>query len=216
MNDHPATVSAKEMRALDLRAQAEFGIPGLILMENAGRAVAETAMIRMPEASSKIAILCGPGNNGGDGLVAARYLWNRGYPVSVFLFKEPSSYRGDTLINWHIVEKIGIPTERFSPSIPLNAYSLAIDALLGTGLNTDVSGLHAEAVIQLNASGIPVIAVDIPSGLDADTGIPRGTAVKAEITVTMALPKTGMVKSCAAAYVGKMVIADIGFPRRMP
>ena len=215
MNDLLATVSAREMRELDRRAHEEFGIPGLILMENAGRAVAEAAMSNTQDRLARIAILCGSGNNGGDGMVAARYLWNQGRFVSVFLIKDPVAFHGDALVNWHIVEKLGIPAKPFGPSVTLDDFSLVIDALLGTGLNSNVSGIYAEAIDRMNASGIPVIAVDIPSGLDADTGIPRGSAVKAEVTVTMAFPKTGMNNDSAAPFVGKMIVADIGFPRQL-
>jgi NAD(P)H-hydrate epimerase len=209
------TVTAEEMRLLDRRATDEFGIPSLLLMENAGRIVADAALPFLQEAERKTAVIvCGSGNNGGDGLVAARYLFNRGIPVTVVLVKPADSFKGDAQVNFRIIKALGIPTAQFDGSLPRHG-TLLIDALLGTGIKGTVGGLYADAIAAMNTAGTPVLAVDIPSGMDADTGAVPGTAVKAAVTVTMGLAKRGMVLPAAAPYIGRLIIADIGFPKQL-
>jgi NAD(P)H-hydrate epimerase len=215
-NNKIKTVTAEEMRALDRRATEEYHLPSLLLMENAGRAVAENAADILEHAGEKsVTVLCGSGNNGGDGLVAARYLFNRGCEVKVLLPGPENGFTGDALLNLHIVQAMGIPVTTFAASLLKPAPALLIDALLGTGLKGPVRAPFIEAIESINAAGKPVLAVDIPSGLDADTGAVHGHAVRASVTVTMAMAKKGMIIPSAAPYVGRLVIADIGFPRLM-
>jgi NAD(P)H-hydrate epimerase len=207
-------VTRDRIRAIDQRVIHEYDLPGLVLMENAGRAVADAVDARAPHGS--VLVVAGPGNNGGDGLVAARHLHNRGYDVRVVLFAEPKP-GSDPDVFLRVVRRI-LPVETgdirrvLSEAVP----GAIIDALLGTGLSRPVSGDLAEWIRAMNArdrSRTLLVAVDIPSGLDADTGKPLGVAVEADITVTMALPKVGFQQPGADRYTGHVVVADIGMPR---
>jgi NAD(P)H-hydrate epimerase len=210
-------VTAEQMRELDRKAVEERGVPGLTLMENAGRAVADAAY-RMTEGHPErpIVILCGRGNNGGDGFVAARHLADMGRTVRVLLAAARGDVTGDAKENLQRLDGGGIPAEEITEGEAAGAYlnhsSLVVDALLGTGLSGKVRGLPGKLIEVINDSGRPVLAVDIPSGLDADTGEPLGMAVRATETVTMGLPKLGMVLHPGVDHVGRMVVAEIGFP----
>ncbi|MFH1369168.1 MAG: NAD(P)H-hydrate epimerase [Elusimicrobiota bacterium] len=210
------SVTSAEMREIDRRATEEFGVASRTLMENAGKAVADAAeSIAKSSVNKRILVLCGPGNNGGDGLVAARYLQNRGYKVKVLLIKEPGAFKGDTLENYKLAENLWLDMHVFGDSTIFRDYDVVIDALLGTGTKGEIAGAYKLAIDYINSSGVPVVSVDIPSGLDADTGMVFGTAVKAQITVTMALPKKGFENPEAAQYLGKLIIADIGIPEEL-
>ena len=200
------------MRELDRRATEEFHIPSLTLMENAGKAVAEAAE-KLAVKTKKILILCGSGNNGADGIVAARYLHNRGCKVKVLLMKKPD--KGDALKNYQVAESLWVDMSMYEDFIIFSGYEVIIDALLGTGSKGDITGPYHMAIESINSSGIPVVSVDIPSGLDPDTGEPAGTAVKATITVTMALPKKGFDNPKAKEYLGRVEVADIGIPKEL-
>ena len=176
-------VTRKEIQEIDRRAIEEFCIPQNSLMENAGLAVVEQA-VKMVASGARISIVCGKGNNGGDGLVAARVLRGQGYDVSVVKPDSDDAIDGD----------------------------LVIDAILGTGLSREVRGPALERINQINAFG-NVLAVDLPSGMDADTGKPLGAAVKAKVTVTMGLPKIGFRE--AGALTGEIFVAEIGFPPQL-
>lgn len=213
-------VTAEQMRQLDARATAEFGIPSLLLMENAGRAVAEVALRFLDDASrGRVLVVAGQGNNGGDGFVAARHLHNAGVDVTVAYFGDRNKAGGDALTNMEIAEKMGIriegnPGDKFwKEAYP--ATDLVIDALLGTGVNGEVRQPLARVIDRINLfapHGIPIVAVDVPSGVDADTGSVLGEAVGADVTVTFALPKIGLVSYPGASKVGDLVIADISIP----
>jgi NAD(P)H-hydrate epimerase len=210
-------VTAQQMRELDHRAIQERGIPSLELMERAGRAVAEAAC-RMagPCPDRPVVVVCGGGNNGGDGLVAARWLAQMGRSVEVFLLAGRGELRGDARTNLERLEEGGLAaTEVRAPEAVRQACQQAavvVDALLGTGPSEPLRGLAPQVIEAINASRRPVLAVDVPSGLHADSGRPLGDAVMAAETVTMGLPKLGLFMSPGADCAGRVTVADIGFP----
>jgi ADP-dependent NAD(P)H-hydrate dehydratase / NAD(P)H-hydrate epimerase len=208
-------VTAEEMRAIDRATSERFGVPSLMLMENAGSAVAEHALIRYG-AEQKAVVLCGKGNNGGDGFVAARVLRENGRTVQVVLLADPTELRGDAAVMFGklpmavIVVKSSDDLKQERPRIFLGA-DYFIDAILGTGFKPPVSGLYAEAIAMLNASQAPVIAVDIPSGADADAmGQQKGTIARADAIVTFTAPRPAHV--FGALTTGPTYVADIGSP----
>jgi hydroxyethylthiazole kinase-like uncharacterized protein yjeF len=207
--------TAKQMARMDSFAIDHLHIPGLILMENAGRGIAEIAISMLGDPRDKTAhIYCGPGNNGGDGYVVARHLLNNGYSIKTFIFSSRSHIKGDALINLQILENMGqdpVWVESIS-EIPDEIPHLLIDALLGTGTTGPPRGLFADAVERLNVNPAPKLAIDIPTGVNADTGEVLGTAVRADITATMALPKAGLLLGKGRAHTGTLKIIDIGMP----
>jgi len=210
-------VTAQQMRELDRRAIHERGLAGLTLMENAGRAVAAAARRMLGPCSDRtIVVLCGPGNNGGDGFVAARHLAADGLNVQVYLAGSADEVAGDARENLHRLAEAGLSaTEVDDPARlakPLCQAGLVIDALLGTGLSGKVRGLPGQLIEALNDARRPVLAVDVPSGLDADSGEPLGLAVRARETVTMGLPKIGLFLYPGMDYAGRVTVADIGLP----
>ncbi len=216
-------VYAREMQALDRFTIEEVGVPAEVLMENAGRGVAELILECFPgEARRGVLILCGPGNNGGDGLVVARHLHQRGLPVKVVLLAPEEKYRGESASNLRVVKYLGLPLEKALSEEEVEALrpalagaGLVVDAIFGTGLSRDLSGRFARTVELLHESGRPVVAVDMPSGLSADTGRPLGVAVRATLTATMALPKVGQVIYPGREYVGELRVVDIGMPGKV-
>ncbi len=212
-----------QMRDADRRTIEEIGIPSIVLMENAGRAVAAAIEARFAERDrARVAILCGRGNNGGDGLVVARVLAERGAAVSVFLLARADDVRGDARTNLDVARRLGLAVteapdvtawEACRPDVV--ASDLVVDALVGTGLRAPLEGLLAAVAADVNAAGLPVVAVDLPSGLSADTGACRGVCLRARITVTLGAPKIPLVVSPAAGWAGEMVVADIGIPARI-
>ena len=211
-----------EVRSLDARAIEDYGIPGVVLMENAGRGAADIALAMLAGIDApRVAILCGKGNNGGDGFVMARHLHNRGIPVETFYTGHAGEAgEGDAAVNMRIVLKMGLPFEEIvSPEQMaalgkrLQDYDLIVDALLGTGLTGEVREPLRSLILAINASKRPVLAVDIPSGLDADEGRPLAAAVKAARTATFAATKLGFTKPEGVQYCGKVTVIDIGAPR---
>lgn len=202
------------MRALDSRATEEFGIPSLLLMENAGLGIAELAASEI--SSGKIVVVAGKGNNGGDGFVAARHLHNRGFAVHILLLSDPKMLQGDATLNFDIVSRMKIPCETFNDAKEhLGEASLIIDAIFGIGLKKPLEGPYADAVNVINESRKPVLAIDVPSGIDADTGDVRGAAIKATVTGTLGLPKNGLFRGAGALHAGKIAVVDIGLPRQV-
>ncbi len=216
-------VTAEEMRLADNSAINEYGIPGAVLMENAGQALARQAEKMLGTlAGKKIAIFCGGGNNGGDGLVAARHLYNRGCEVRLYFLADPEVFRGDALINYNIITNMGITGFQLLEGNRLNvarmalwSSDLAIDAIFGTGMRDNVQDIALEVINMLNESNTPVIACDIPSGLSSSTGQPLGAAVKAAATVTFGFCKMGLVLPAARQFVGELVVADISLPMQV-
>ncbi len=206
-------VTAGQMREIDRATIEDHGFPGCVLMENAGRAVAEAAVELLPPAGRAL-VLAGKGNNGGDGFVAARHLVERGYEADVALIAEASGLRGDADLNLRHARAFGIPV-RESPDDAailelLGRADVVIDALLGTGLSGSVSGRVAEVLTLLGAHSGPIVAVDVPSGLDADTGVLLGPVPRAAITVTFGLPKQGLYLYPGRACCGRIRVAPIG------
>ncbi len=211
-----------EMRELDRIAIEEKGIPGLLLMENAGRGVVGAMEKFFPNLNRySIIVIAGKGNNGGDGLVVARHLYNRGMDVEIVLLSDPSSIKGDALENLKIVKDMGIPIYSITDQEDLKILReklkkgnlIIVDAIFGTGLNTPVEGIPSEAIQLINASGARVVSIDLPSGVDASTGRILGHAVKADLTVTFALPKVGHLLFPGADHTGRLEIVDISIPR---
>ena len=209
--------TAEQMREFDRRAVEEFGVKSLDLMESAGRHVFEAVLDMFGSVKDKqVAIIAGRGNNGGDGFVAARYLRGAGAKVSIFLIGDPADIKGDARINYDIIAKSGLEIQSAEGiQETLSRSDAIIDAIFGTGLKGEVTGLAAEVIRAINESGRPVVAVDIPSGLDADTGRIWGICVKADTTVTFALPKIGLLTYPGASCVGRLIVADIGIPHQL-
>lgn len=211
-----------QIREIDRRAIEELGLPGVVLMENAGRSVVELLeQRRQPDRSTPVVIVCGKGNNAGDGFVVARHLENRGFKVEVLLAAEPGTFTGDAAVMYRVIERSKV-TIQYLPqatvadwiaAINRRGAPLLLDALLGTGLVGDVREPFTSVIHAINASGAEVISVDIPSGLDCDTGRPLGCAVKASLTVTFVAQKQGFDAPAASDYTGEVLVADIGIPR---
>lgn len=203
-------VSAAEMAAIDRRTIDELGLPGSVLMETAGRAVARACLRHWPRAS-RIRVLSGPGNNGGDGFVAARTLQALGRDVVVALVgARVDALKGDAALHAGAFARFG--GRIVGDPADLGPGDLVVDALFGTGLRRPLAGDAAAAVAWIEASGMPVVAADIPSGICSDTGRVLGLAVRASRTVTMGLPKIGLLLHPGAAHAGVLEVAEIGFP----
>jgi NAD(P)H-hydrate epimerase len=200
-----------QVREVDRRATEQYHVPGIVLMENAARAVADEAWRMLGGAPADVDIVCGGGNNGGDGLAVARHLHNRGCRVRIRLATDPSHYQGDALINWQIVAAMGL--EVLGPErLAIGKTALLIDALFGTGLSKPPQGVYAECIEAMNGAGVDVLAVDLPSGLDCDTGLPLGACVRAKRTVTFVAEKSGFANPVAKEYTGEVIVGDIGCP----
>jgi NAD(P)H-hydrate epimerase len=224
-------VTAQEMQQLDRRAIEDCGIPGVILMENAGLGVLREMTRRYGDLTGKmVTVVAGKGNNGGDGFVVARHLYQKGIRVKVYLTGQKDSVKGDAKVNLQIYTKIGGELQELEGSkitgrdletlrSVLNQSHVIVDAIFGTGLTStrsDPSGLIISQIINLmNESGRPIVAVDIPSGICADTGEILGTAVMADLTVTFGLPKRGHYLYPGAAYRGVLRVVDIGIPKSL-
>ena len=203
--------TAGEMREIDRITMEDYGISGLVLMERAGLAVALRVKTLFP--SKKVVVLCGGGNNGGDGLAAARNLFNWGFKVSVLVVANKDALGADCSVQYKIAKKIGVPLD-FRRTISEKDIhgAVVIDAIFGTGLarpvKSDIGGLF----VLLNSSGVPVVAIDIPSGVSSDTGEILGEAIMADYTVALGLPKRGHFLYPGKEYAGTIFIEDIGIP----
>lgn len=211
---------AEEMRRLDEQATQDYGIPGIVLMENAGVAVArEIETITGGVSDKKICIFAGKGKNGGDGFAAARHLSNRGAKVKVFLLAARDAVQGDAAMQMDILARMGVDVVEVTGirdwdkvKIGVAFADCLVDALLGTGYGREITGAMAQAVELINHAGKTVVAVDIPSGVQPDTGQIGACAVRADYTVTFGLPKPGLLLYPGAAYAGKWTVADSGLP----
>jgi NAD(P)H-hydrate epimerase len=213
-------LNSAQMREADRRTTDDIGIPSLVLMENAGRqavAAMEAMYGDLPE--RQVAVLCGRGNNGGDGFVIARTLAQRGVEVSVFLIGRVADVRGDARTNLEILGRLGLTIVEVADSQAWELHfsevsdcTLIVDAIFGTGLNAPVTGLIESVIADVNASAIPVVAIDLPSGLSADSADLIGPSIEAGLTVTLAAPKLPLVLPPAETRAGDIVIADIGIP----
>ncbi len=231
-------LSRDEVRELDRRAIEDFGVPGIVLMENAGRGAAELLMRLNPE-KAPVVVLCGPGNNGGDGFVIARHLDIHGWPVKVWLVRPEDNRRSfgfsqaAAAIDRRLSPDCETNAEIWSHSQPLHSNEKpgnewkealvkdvtdagwVVDSLFGTGLSRPLAAPFDELIPFLNASGKPVLAVDIPSGLDCDTGEPLGPTIRAAHTATFVALKKGFLNPASRDWTGEVHVIDIGAPRAL-
>ncbi len=210
-------LTCAEARELDRRAIEEIGIPGMVLMENAGRGMA--ALLVSLGVQGPVVVCCGKGNNGGDGYVIARYLDAWGIAVKVLLFSDPRELTGDAADHYQILSHCRIP---ITVLIPLDRAVLrreladaawVVDALFGSGLKGPVRPPYDAVIDEINACSARVLAADIPSGLDSDTGRPLGPTVRAHVTATIVAPKRGFAEAGASEWLGNVHVIDIGLPR---
>ena len=213
-------LNAAQMREADRRTIEDIGVPSLVLMENAGRQVVAAMEAAFEDLTTRhVAVLCGRGSNGGDGFVVARTLAQRGVQCSVFVLGQIADVHGDARVNLGILGRLDVTVVEVIDAqawelhySEISRSDLIVDALFGTGLKTALSGLYETVVADVNGSPIPVVAIDLPSGLSADTHQIIGQAIEATLTVTMAAPKLPLVLPPAEAHVGDLVIADIAIP----
>ena len=215
-------ISREDVRRTDRCAIEQLGIPGVILMENAGRQVADAAEQLLGGAvGRRVAVVAGAGNNGGDGYVAARHLHLRGAKVVTFIVCEPTRITGDAAINLDAIRQLGHDIRPLAGgqigdlADRLAGVDLVIDAVGGTGIKGALRGDAAAAVEQINAAGRPVVAVDIPTGLDCDSGRADGPVVRAAVTVTFLARKKGFDAPGAGEFTGEVIVADIGIPAEL-
>jgi len=199
-----------DARAYDRRCIEAFGIPGIVLMENAAIGCATIAGERLA-AASRVTVACGPGQNGGDGYAIARHLAIAGHAVEIVALGVPSP-GSDAAIMREIASRMGVPIRPFAAEPARVAADFLVDALFGTGLDRPLADEALAAVRWMDASGLPILAVDLPSGLDADTGTPRPACVRATVTATMAATKRGFAASGASAFLGEVRVVPIGGP----
>ena len=213
-----------EVREIDRKAIEEYEIPGIILMENAGRNVAEEVLKMLPGTdSARVAIFCGKGNNGGDGFVIARHLYNKGVDVSVYLTTEVSHVLsdGDASMNLKILLNMNFEIKELKEEYiegigkELYEYNVIVDAIFGTGLRGEVREPVRTLIAKINDADMPVVSVDIPSGLSCDDGVVLGAAVKATKTVTFVAAKTGFFQECGQDYIGELILSDISVPKEL-
>jgi NAD(P)H-hydrate epimerase len=209
-----ASLTRDEARAFDRWAIDVIGIPGLVLMENAGRGAARVLSdlgVRGP-----VVLCCGKGNNGADGLVMARHLRNWGADARVLLCARPADLTSEAAVHWHITQQLAIPCQCWPEldesrlEAELSQADWIVDALFGTGLTGPVRAPFDRTIACINGAPGRVLAVDIPSGLDADAGAPLGPTVRAQHTVTFVAPKRGYVNPAASAWLGQVHVVDIG------
>jgi NAD(P)H-hydrate epimerase len=213
-------LNADQMREADRRTIQDIGIASLVLMENAGRqVVAAVESLYSDLAERRIAIVCGKGNNGGDGFVAARTLQQRGFDVSVFVIGSVNDVKGDARTNLEILGRIGQPVVEVADETAwelhgaeITGHDLIIDALFGTGVTTPLTGFYETVVADINEAGVPIVSIDIPSGMSANSPDLIGDCIEATVTVTLGAPKLPLVLPPAEMKSGEVVIADIGIP----
>jgi NAD(P)H-hydrate epimerase len=217
---YPAIMTREEVRAFDAWAIEQLGLPGMVLMENAGRACSDLIRRQLSGACTpRICIFCGTGNNGGDGFVCARHLFNQGLTPTIVLTGDPDKVKGDARANLDVLIRMGRHIEVLDlSSVDLEARvkglaggsAMVVDAIFGTGLKGEVSAPHARLIRAINGLGVQILAVDIPSGLDCDTGKPLGEAIRAAYTMTFVAMKKGFTSPEAKAHTGEVIVASIG------
>jgi len=213
-------LTASEMARMDRRTIEEIGIPGIVLMENAARGAAAFFIEVVPDLlTRRIAVVAGSGNNAGDGFALARIFHGKGASVSVVCLRPPARLQGDALTNFQIIEKMGVPIHVWDDAADFDAQwqwiresGAVIDAMLGTGLKSEVQGIYRRVIENLNALTVPILAVDLPSGLDASNGKPLGAAVRSSVTATFGFLKIGHLLEPGSEYAGRIEVVDIGIP----
>jgi NAD(P)H-hydrate epimerase len=227
----PFTLTRAQVRELDRRAAKEYGVPGIVLMENAGRACAELLM-RLNPTKKPTVVLCGPGNNGGDGFVIARHLDNNGWPVGLRCCHvgraqidralQSEGRLSDALSNYLVAAKTKLPNAALDgvgsrhPTLTIDLMDheyWVVDAIFGTGLSRPVGAPFDDVIAAVNAYGKQTLAVDIPTGLDCDTGEPLGPTIRASHTATFIAPKKGFLNPNGKKWIGEVHVVDIGVPR---
>jgi NAD(P)H-hydrate epimerase len=223
-------LSQIEIREVDQIAIEQYGVPGVVLMENAGRGCSQ--LISPHWEAGRVVICCGKGNNGGDGFVIARYLENAGWSVQVRLAFPPDSFQGDAAVFLASIQKSGLDVRTIQAEVEapssgrpevswarfqseLNSADLVVDALLGTGLTGSVRSPYKQIIESINASGRPVFAVDLPSGMDCNTGKPLGACIRATRTATMVAEKLGFENPESESLTGLVDVVEIGLPRAL-
>ncbi|MBN2317259.1 MAG: NAD(P)H-hydrate epimerase [Sedimentisphaerales bacterium] len=209
-----------EVRSVDAWAINTLGVPGVVLMENAGRSCAELIEEKLRDITDpKVCIFCGTGNNGGDGYVIARHLLNNNIRVTIIICGDPAKIKGDAKINLDVLERMDQPIEQLNPAddhisdriVRFTAdANIIVDGLFGTGLRGRLSDEYKQLIEGINACRCPILAVDIPSGLDCDSGEPLGASIQATWTVTFVAVKKGFASSNASPYTGEIFVASIG------
>ena len=215
-------VTASESRQFDQLAE-QAGLPSLVLMENAALRVAEVLQQHFElDPPKRIVIVCGKGNNGGDGMALARHLHNIGFQVQVFLLADPDELKGDAAINYRAAFNFGVPIQSITSSDQLSQLveklqtaDLVVDALLGTGIAGEVRGLYADAIPLITQNSTRILSIDIPSGINSDTGEVCGVAVRADATVTLGAVKLGLVLFPGADYAGDLFVGSLGIPEQL-
>ena len=223
------TLTRQQVREVDRRAIEDLGVPGVVLMENAARHAADTVLdlledeLHLVAADAQVGVLCGGGNNGGDGYALARHLHNHGVAVTLCAAVPVADLQGDARTNADICVRLGLPVVNVADDAAAAQAALQwprmhvlVDALLGTGFRGQVRPPVADLIAHCNAvrarHGVRVVAVDVPSGLDCDTGEAASLAIEADLTVTFVAMKAGFAHAAAELYVGRVIVADIGVP----
>lgn len=206
----------KEMQNMDKKAIEQYGISDNLLMENAGLATYLAIAKHFTIENTEFLIFSGVGNNGGDGLVLARKLLSNGAKVRIFVLSDPAKYKNAAYDNWHTIQKLNIPVI-INPGIEaiestIRSDHIIVDAIFGTGLTRDIEGYYFKLIQLINQKNNQIISIDIPSGIDGDTGIIKGIAIKANYTVTFGLPKIGNILYPGYEYTGKLYVSHISFP----
>ncbi len=220
----PAAMTRDQVRNVDRRAIEDYGLPGVVLMENAGRGCVDWLLEL--DVTSRVVICAGRGNNGGDGFVIARHLANHGKDVCVLLFCDPTALRGDAAINFRVIERSGIKIRVITTPLSddeLNALfcdsDWIVDALLGTGTRSSLREPFPAVIRAINRSPARTLSIDLPSGLDCDTGNPVDPSdpisVQADFTATFVARKSGFENPAAVTYTGEIRVIDIGVPQSM-
>lgn len=219
--DEPVVLTREQVRRVDQIAIDDYGIPGMVLMENAGRGAVE-ALLAFDPTLGPVAILCGKGNNAGDGFVIARHLEIRSVPVKVLLLSAPDKLTGDARQNFEILTHAGVPITDLSASVTMagldqhaRSARWLVDALLGTGAKGEPREPFATAIHWMNSQPARRLAVDVPSGLDCDTGVPSAATVRADLTCTFVAAKRGFLTDAAKPYLGELRVLSIGVPPRL-
>jgi NAD(P)H-hydrate epimerase len=219
MSDPTASLMRDDVRGLDRRALDEFHLPGIVLMENGGRGCAE--LLLDLGVTGLVTLCCGKGNNGGDGYVIARHLENAGIDVSVLVFASAEEMTGDAAVNLAVLQAAGTPLRFLTEPRPdelnplLEGSEWIVDALLGTGFRGEVRQPFGTVIESINQAGTNVLAVDLPSGMDCDSGIASGPCVRANHTATFVARKRGFENPSALELTGEVHVVDIGVPRRL-
>ncbi|UCE53767.1 MAG: NAD(P)H-hydrate dehydratase [Desulfobacterales bacterium] len=216
-------VTASEMQEMDRQTIESFGMPGRVLMENAGRGATRILLDHFCGCIKRnVGVIAGRGNNGGDGFVIARYLAQKGITVSVYLLAESNTVKGDAAANLKLLSALEIPLIEIPDKMAFSKhkskmrhFDLWVDAIFGTGLKSEVKGYFRDVINFINSLNKPILAVDIPSGLNSDTGQPCGACIRAQATATFAFAKTGHLLYPGATYTGRLQIVDIGIPNHI-